>query len=92
MKIIFLCLLITGCTTVHDYRNVTNTAFGVRLSFHDELFLNGVRVKGLAIPPRDGVPCLVKMVKKHYTDQCFAHEMRHCSEGYWHGTKMVDCD
>lgn len=87
MRILILCLLITGCTTLKP--DIKNTGFHLYFIESGHLYLDGRKVKALTYP--GGNVCVIKMDMKYYSENCLGHELRHCLEGYWHGTDIVDC-
>lgn len=97
--ILCLALLFAGCDWFSDdsdphrvhAASFTNVSFPVVVSIVTGL-QDETGYKAQAWPPKhSGDACVIKIDPKYYTHSCLGHEFRHCLDGYWHGSKEVDC-
>ena len=79
MRLLILILL-SGCA--HDPTFTDKTVCVRTVITNEDLQLNGKNVYGLTWPLLN--PCLIKVERKHYTNEIMGHEFIHCLDGYWH--------
>ncbi len=87
-RLIFICLLLTGCSIFHAPNPVpTVDAIVATVMLTEDLppFIMGEAHYG-------GAVCQVKIRKSNYPN-CLTHELRHCFEGKWHDDRpnQEDC-
>lgn len=93
MRILLICLLLTGCAAFDpEPYNIKHPVSVVTIEVVPQLVRfdhNGNLVDVMGTATRSGDKCHIKL--REYP-LCLAHEMRHCIEGQWHPPMVANDD